>query len=375
MRRSACSSALAPRFFLARVLRVIGSCSLACSFACFSASTVVVAASLSNSAPPTCVGASLPVQDSIAPGVVRAARVVLSGPLESARVSTSVGDLELERPLAAGETLEAWLPLPAESSAEARTARWRVEGPRDEGGLGLGRARTELVLEPHPAFGELDPALAARALPQVARPEPLGAAVVALACFAAALALALVARARHGGGLALAALVAAGGAWGAWSLRGAVEPPEVRVLEALDAAPVWLLRRAGSPGLDLQEVDGALRVLAPDARGALRIHSDGERHRLRSTGLLVVESPWVATLERLDPARNEFEPLTLVHRRQSGVWRVHGAWPMGAALPPEVRDAATVLPPWLLAGLPAGVDVWLARRADGSWLRWVGRGA
>jgi hypothetical protein len=196
-----------------------------------------------------------------------------------------------------------------------------------------------------------------------------------LACFAAALALALVARARHGGGLALAALVAAGGAWGAWSLRGAVEPPEVRVLEALDAAPVWLLRRAGSPGLDLQEVDGALRVLAPDARGALRIHSDGERHRLRSTGLLVVESPWVATLERLDPARNEFEPLTLVHRRQSGVWRVHGAWPMGAALPPEVRDAATVLPPWLLAGLPAGVDVWLARRADGSWLRWVGRGA
>ena len=48
---------------------------------------------------------------------------------------------------------------------------------------------------------------------------------------------------------------------------------------------------------------------------------------------------------------------------------------MGAALPAEVPDAATVLPPWLLAGLPAGVDVWLARRADGSWLRWVGRGA
>ncbi len=347
-----------------------------CGWTCVSSAIASGALLALASGAPSSAGLLVAAQQVPIPsGVVRAARVELVGPLDAARLATSVGELQLERSLAAGETLEAWVPIPADSGAAAREARWRLEGPRDEGGLTLGRARTLLVLDPHPAYGELDPALAARALPPVARAAPLGAAVLAVACFAAALALALAVRVRGVLGAALALVVGLAGAGLAWSLRGAIEPAQVRVLEALDAAPVWLLRRAGAKNLELEEVEGPLRVLAPEARSALRIWSDGERHRVRGEGPLVVETPWVATLERLDPTRNEFEPLTLVQRRQAGVWSVHGNWALGAPLPQQAANGESpTAPPWLMAGLPPGVEVWLARRADGSWLRWVGRG-
>lgn len=313
-------------------------------------------------------------QSSSSTGVVRAARVELVGPLDSAFLATSVGELKLERSLATGERLEAWVPIPADSDELARAARWRLEGPRDEGGLSLGRARSVLVLEQHPAYDELDPALVARALPKVARAAPLGGAVLAVACFASALALACAARVRQPLGAVLALAAGLGGAAGAFALRGEFEPPQAVVLEALDDTPVWLLRRASLGTLELPELDGPLRVLAPEARGALRAWSDLERHRLRGEGVLVAETPWVATLDRLAPEANAFEALTLVHQRSGGVWTAHGDWPLGAALPSAIPGAPASVPPWLLLGLPPGVEVWLGRRSDGSWLRWVGRG-
>jgi hypothetical protein len=80
----------------------------------------------------------------------------------------------------------------------------------------------------------------------------------------------------------------------------------------------------------------------------------------------------VAPGDLLRAERNDFESLETVYTRQNGVWKAHGPWLRGTALPPAQRIEAP--PGWLAAGLPVEGEVWLGRRTSEraeSWLRYL----
>lgn len=298
-------------------------------------------------------------------GAVQAARIELSGPLDSVEFATARGATRVEHPLDAGESVSLVVPLVADDARTAAAARVRIEGPRDDGGAALGRARLADILPQHPALDELPSALRARALPTVEAHGALGpAAWMAAACAAAAV-LALRRRPRYA---VLVALLGTGAV--VWARR----PPQPQVVQVLEAGSgeVWLARSVGAGSVPLPPVEDAWRafVVPADAPLELRVASDGSAI-LRGRGTLVVESPWVAPLERLSSARNDFEDFTLVYTRDAGVWQRRGVWRMGEPLP-AVDDTAPQAPPgWLAAGLPLDGTVWLAQRGAGGWLRLV----
>ena len=75
------------------------------------------------------------------------------------------------------------------------------------------------------------------------------------------------------------------------------------------------------------------------------------------------------------------EVLELWVRTNTGLWEWRGPWGLGEAMPTKALDGPDP-PAWLIAGLPQGVDVWLARLGSGTfsgglsmepfevWVRW-----
>lgn len=299
------------------------------------------------------------------PGAVQAVRVELSGPLDSVEFSTARGPTRIEHPLQPGELVELVVPLVAEDARSAAAARVRIEGPRDDGGVALGRARLVSVLPAHPALEELPPALRARALPVPQAGGALGPAAWLAALCAGVLALALRNRAL------VAAAAAVAGAVAVAALRRPIEPQAVEVLEA-SVGDVWLARSVGAGVVTLPPVGQPWRAFGVPSEVQLevRVSADG-RAVLRGRGSLVVEAPWVAPLERPSAAGNQFEDFVLVYTRFDGVWQRRGPWPMGEPLPAVAALEPQAPPGWLAAGLPLHGQVWLAQRSSGGWLRLV----
>jgi hypothetical protein len=106
-------------------------------------------------------------------------------------------------------------------------------------------------------------------------------------------------------------------------------------------------------------LDGS-RPLRASARG-VRLHLVSAEH---------------ARTKHLSPARNDFAPLAHSWSRTEGAWSEHGAWDLGAPLPPAEGTGSP--PGWLLGNLPQGVPILVgrARPAAGEkaavWVRCAG---
>ena len=299
---------------------------------------------------------------------VHIVRVELSGPLDSLVLLTDRGQVRYDHPLSSQEALSVLLPVPAEEARAALQARVSLMGPRDEGGLAMGRARVTAVLPQHPALDELPAQLRARALP-VPASGALSIAGATLAALGAVLVWVLRARARA------AALVAILATLGVVLVRRDRVAPTIEVLEADARSAVWLARQVSARALPLPPFEQAWSAYTVPASVPLAIEAQGDPAQALLTlldGLVVVESPWVAPGDLLRAERNDFESLETVYTRQDGVWKAHGPWLRGTALPPAQRIEAP--PGWLAAGLPVEGEVWLGRRTSEraeSWLRYL----
>ena len=304
------------------------------------------------------------------------AAVELEGPLDAVvlRLEGS-GSTRVEAALLAGEERRLLVPLAARVNPTlGPPASWPEPDVAVEG---AGRARfAGWEPDPEPAFWAGVPReLRSRPRPPLEESEARAGAA-ALALVAAAFALLLGWRRRP----RLAALAGLAGAGAVLLVPLAADPDadRVEVLEGRAAEGLWLRVGAARGSLVLPpEAAALLEVQPPGVPLAWELQGTGpEPARAGAPGALLY------LLERWDPAgrrpragANELGALAAVWiRRADGSLSARGAWRAGEPLPAEPATGtgpAEPPPGWLLAGLPQGTPVLLARRAGPGPPRWV----
>ena len=310
-------------------------------------------------------------------------RVEWEGPLDALEFSFGeLGQTTLHMPTLVGEQRSAVIPFvrpwPPEIDATVGAA---AEEPIQAHVLPQGGGR--ITLGPSPLGGADGGPTEVWALPFL--PAQIPVLPKSVVWLAAGWCLALVAWRRKPLGL-----IAASGVFSA-VLLAFVEPADpsssytVRLLEHVPGEPMQVLDSARdrlSIDLDrrprvLVEPQGALHW-----RGKLGATSEIDWSGEQTGALLrsLYQGEWGP--RALETDLNSLAPATQVWvRAASGLWEARGPWALGAALPQD-RTAGADPPAWLIAGLPQGASVWLARLETGAfsgglrvpaqevWVRW-----
>ncbi|MBI5363043.1 MAG: hypothetical protein HZA53_07670 [Planctomycetes bacterium] len=306
-------------------------------------------------------------------GRLARAEYELVGPLARVELETEAGDrVKLAGELSAGERRRVVLAVPGperaasvKDRAEPR-ARWAQD---DE--VARGRVRfLRWLPDADDGLEELPPGLRARSRPPVARDR--AAAGLAAACvLAATLAGLFAARRRAAWVLAVGAT---GGVLAAFVVRGSASAlASARVVEGEFGTERWLRVHASAEALilaaDELEAPGRLVVDPPTARLEVEQGLASGCVTVRSARARLFWSSWTDAVPTLAFAGNRWRDLELVHARRAGEWSTLGPWKCGAERP--AGTPGTPAEGWLLAGLPQGVDVLLARVRDPDGVVWV----
>ncbi len=312
------------------------------------------------------------------------------GPLDS--LVLDMGDAGLTRvelSLAQGEEMY-WVKLPL-TSRPFDTTRPDIQVPSDYGTAKWGGwVESE---ERDALWQDLPAGLKARPRPPV-RPDAVHASPSSLALALATALLVVGLRSFPRRAFLLACALGAGGVWFV-QVQGEPIPSQVRVLEGLGASDAvgtrWLLARSADEDL-IVDTEFCLRL---EGSGPGRLEWNvtlgdwGQTHRARLAGeTLTSFFDLDPGTRRCTPEVNAWGSLDQVWTRSGdGTWVYHGAWALGAPLPPAARAASGQghpdPPGWLTSGLPMGTavlvallgpDTWSGPEQEAGevcWLRWV----
>ena len=317
-------------------------------------------------------------------------RLELRGPLQSVLLEMgSAGQTRVELGLAAGESRELIVPLPARALDE-QAPRIQVH-PKQGRAVFVGWVNGD---ERRLEWEGYSPRLRQRTRPPV-KPGQIRATLSSLALALATVLLVIGLRSSPRTAFLLACALGCGSMWlvGAQGDRVATR---MRVMEGLGTADgmgtQWLLARSAAGPLGM-EAEDCLRMEGTQPgrlRWEVALGEWGHSQEAQlDNGTLTALSNLDPQTRRCGPELNAWGAMDRVWTRsEDGSWLFHGAWGVGEPLPgapPEgpSTGAPPVLPGWLSAGLPMGKTVLVAHMAGGAWagpprvaredvwLRWV----
>lgn len=309
------------------------------------------------------------------------AKIAVTGPIESVRVVEGRCETTLLGPIADGERFEVLAPVLVGSLAG--DPRIEIVGGGPSSSARFAGWNAEFASAAQSWWDSLSPGLRARPRPSLPGfdPQSLGRApITALLVLGASLALAAALRRRAA--VCIASSAACSAAIVAITLADRPRATHVGVFEGDGTSGQWIYVEC-SPNSASFEPRRPLRVALEPPDAGVSIEQGILGNQERSGWISAPRAriwkwePSGAGGKQLEREGNSWDDLAESWvRDDAGVWRAHGTWKVGAALPPALEGASDP-PGWLNPALPMGSSILIARLPERApnlerWVRVVG---